>query len=157
MDEKVLRPAQAAEGPETPIRRRYTTILERQRIHQQAFRERVVAAYRSQCAMCRLRHGSLLDAAHIVPDSAPDGEPRVSNGLSLCKLHHAAFDSLLVSVTPDYAIQVKASVLEEEDGPVLEHGLKGLHGVAIQLPTRTTERPDRDSLAWHLDRFRRAA
>jgi len=99
-------------------------MLVRQRIHQQAFRERVVAAYRSQCAMCRLRHASLLDAAHIVPDSE-EGEPKVSNGLALCKLHHAAFDGFLVSVTPDYGIQVRTSVLEEEAGPILEHGLEG--------------------------------
>jgi putative restriction endonuclease len=109
-------------------------MLVRQRIHQQAFRERVVAAYRSQCAMCRLRHASLLDAAHIVPDSE-EGEPAVSNGLALCKLHHAAFDNFLVSVTPDYSIQVRASVLEEEDGPILEHGLKGIQGWSFNCRT----------------------
>jgi putative restriction endonuclease len=125
VDDKVVPPEEVREDPETALRRRYTTILVRQRIHQQAFRERVVAAYRSQCAMCRLRHAELLDAAHIVPDSA-EGEPRVSNGLSLCKLHHAAFDSFLISVTPEYSIEVKPSILEEEDGPMLEHGLKGI-------------------------------
>ena len=147
---------QGSIGPETAIRRRYATTLVRSRIHQQAFRERVVAAYCSQCAMCRLRYASLLDAAHIVPDSE-EGEPKVSNGLALCKLHHAAFDSFLVSVTPDYDIQVRASVLEEEDGPMLEHGLKGLQGVVIQLPSRSSEHPDRGSLARHFDKFRSAA
>jgi putative restriction endonuclease len=156
VDDKVVALEQGAEDPETAIRRRYATTVVRQRIHQQAFRERVVAAYRSQCAMCRLRHAELLDAAHIVPDSA-EGEPRVSNGLSLCKLHHAAFDNFLVSVTPDYSIEVRPSILEEEDGPMLEHGLKGLRGLVIQLPTRTVERPDRDALARHLERFRNAA
>jgi hypothetical protein len=34
----------------------------------------------------------LLDAAHILPDGHPKGEPVVPNGLALCKLHHAAFD-----------------------------------------------------------------
>jgi putative restriction endonuclease len=156
VDDKLLAPEKIAEDPETPIRRRYATMLVRQRIHQQAFRERVVAAYRSQCAMCRLRHASLLDAAHIVPDSE-EGEPKVSNGLALCKLHHAAFDSFLVSVTPDYNIQVRESVLKEEDGPILEHGLKGIHGVVIQLPNRTSEHPDRDSLARHFEKFQTAA
>jgi putative restriction endonuclease len=60
----------------------------------------------------------------------------VSNGLALCELHHAAFDSFLVFVTPDYSIHVKSSILEEEDGAVLDHGLKWLHGLVIQLPTR---------------------
>jgi len=67
---------------------------------------------------------------------------------------NAAFDSFLVSVTPDYAIQVRPSILEEEDGPMLEHGLKGLQGVVIQLPGRTAERTHPEALAWHLERFR---
>lgn len=156
VDEKMLVSEEVADDPEISIRRRYATTLVRHRIHQQAFRERVVAAYRSQCAMCRLRHDELLDAAHIVPDSE-EGEPKVSNGLALCKLHHAAFDSFLVSVTPDYGIQVRASILEEEDGPVLKHGLQGLHGAIIQLPRRSSEWPNRDSLAQHFERFRSVA
>jgi putative restriction endonuclease len=82
----------------------------------------------------------------------------VSNGLSLCKLHHAAFDSFRLSVTPDRSIQVRPSILEEEEeGPVLEHELKGLDGLVIQLPSRAWDKPDRDSLARHLETFRRAA
>ncbi len=83
-------------------------------------------AVRQRCRLApclfRLRNAELLDAAHIVPDSAAGGEPRVSNGIALCKLHHAAFDRFLVSLTPDYSIQVRPSILAEEDGPVLEQG-----------------------------------
>jgi hypothetical protein len=46
--------------------------------------------------------------------------------LSLCKLHHSAIRAFIIGVTPDYIIQVRADILEEEDGPVLQHGLKGL-------------------------------
>ena len=73
-------------------RRRYATSQVRHRLHQQGFRERVLAAYREQCAMCRLRHPELLEAAHIIPDTEPGGDPIVPNGLSLCRLHHGAFD-----------------------------------------------------------------
>lgn len=156
VDEKSIAPDQIGSSAEASIRRQYATRLVRQRIHQQAFRERVVAAYRSQCAMCRLRHAELLDAAHIIPDSE-EGEPVVTNGLALCKLHHAAFDQLLLSVTPDYSIQVRRSILLEEDGPVLEHALKGLQGVVIQVPHRSQDQPDRDHLAQHFERFRSAA
>src|SRR5689334_542497 len=55
------------------IRRRYVTRLVRQRLHQQAFRERVLDAYRQHCAICRLRHEELLEAAHIVADRDPEG------------------------------------------------------------------------------------
>ena len=98
-------------------RRRYVTRELQVRLHQRSFRERVLRAYRSRCAVCRLRHHELLDAAHIVPDSEA-GAPRVPNGLALCKLHHAAFDKLFVGVRPDGIIEVRRDILEEEDGPM---------------------------------------
>lgn len=94
VDERQLVNAAPSNGPaEAELRRRYVTRLVRQRLHQQAFRERVLEAYREHCAICRLRHHELLEAAHIVADTDPEGEPLVSNGLALCKLHHAAFDA----------------------------------------------------------------
>jgi hypothetical protein len=44
----------------------------------------------------------------------------VENGLSLCKLHHSAYDAFIIGVTPDYVIQVRADILEEE--PPLSFG-----------------------------------
>ena len=82
-------------------RRRYATRELQVRLHQRSFRERVLRAYRSQCALCRLRHHELLDAAHIVPDSEA-GPPSVPNGLALCKLHHAAFDKMFVWHTTEW-------------------------------------------------------
>ena len=73
------------------VRREYVTSLTRRRLHQGAFRERVLLAYQQQCAFCRLRHHELLDAAHIIPDTEPGGDPVVQNGICLCRLHHAAF------------------------------------------------------------------
>ena len=43
-------------------------------------------AYRECCAVCRLRHAELLDAAHILPDGHPKGEPIVQ-GFHLQALH----------------------------------------------------------------------
>ena len=60
-------------------------------------------------------------------DRDPEGEPKVSNGLALCKLHHAAFDCHIIGVNPDYRVEVRVDVLEEIDGPMLEHGLQGFH------------------------------
>ena len=137
-------------------RRDYVTSTFRRRLHQRLFRERVLSAYRERCAMCRLRHRELLDAAHIVADRDPAGEPRVSNGLSLCKLHHAAFDNLFITVDPDYRVVVRRDVLEEEDGPMLRHGLQELHGVVIGLPRRGEWLPSREGLEERLGRFRRA-
>lgn len=115
-------------------RRSYITTTVRQRIHQRSFRERVLRAYQEQCALCRLRHEELLDAAHIIPDGEPDGDPIVPNGLALCKLHHAAFDRQFLAVRPDYLIAVRKDILEETDGPMLIHGLKEMHEKRIILP-----------------------
>lgn len=97
-------------------------------------------AYRIHCAMCRLKRRELLDAAHIIPDSDPDGHPEVSNGLSLCKIHHAAFDRGIIGVRPDYVIQVREDVLKEEDGPMLKYGLQVPHNLELLLPMRTADR-----------------
>lgn len=144
---------EAREGGEE-VRRRYVTSLTRVRLHQRAFRERVLEAYRRECAFCRLRHEELLDAAHIVPDAHPEGEPTVSNGMSLCRLHHAAFDRHFVGVTPDYELRVRPDILEEEDGPTLVHGLQALEGERLRLPRRRDDRPERELLERRWDEFR---
>ncbi len=146
----------AAEDDSEP-RRAYVTATFRRRLHQVAFRERVIRAYRARCALCRLRHLSLLDAAHITPDSDPEGEPVVSNGLALCKLHHAAFDSFFFAVRPDYVIEVRPSILAESDGPMLVVGLQEIHGRQIELPNRTAHLPDPQRLARRYDLFRAAS
>jgi len=85
--------------------------------------------------MCRLKHWELLDAAHIIPDSGPDGHPEVSNGLSLSKTHYAAFDRGIIGVRPDYVIEVREDVFKEVDGPMLKHGLKAPHKSELLHPS----------------------
>jgi putative restriction endonuclease len=137
-------------------RRRYVTATFRRRVHQRAFRERVLAAYQEQCAMCRLRHHELLDAAHIIADSHERGEPRIGNGLALCKIHHAAFDGHFLGVRPDYQIEVRRDILEEKDGPMLRYGLQEMNGRRIVTPRRTEWRPDRGLLEERYAAFRLA-
>lgn len=134
-------------------RRKYVTSLVRQRLHQRGFRERVLEAYKRQCALCRLRHAELLDAAHIIPDGEPGGEPVVENGIALCKLHHAAFDGFFLGIRPDYVVEVRGDILEEQDGPMLLHGLQELHGSKILLPRSSKRRPSQDRLEVRYDRF----
>jgi putative restriction endonuclease len=45
-----------------------------------------------------------VDAAHIIPVSDPRGDDEVTNGLALCRLHHAAYDIGLVGVRSDYRV-----------------------------------------------------
>jgi putative restriction endonuclease len=127
--------------------RAYAERTTRARLHQPAFRAKVMNAYASSCATCSLRHVELLDAAHIVADADRNGFATVTNGLCLCKIHHAAYDRNLLGVTPDYVVQIDEALLDEIDGPVLRHGLQDMHGMPLSVPHRVGDRPDRDALA----------
>ena len=137
---------------EDPLERRYAVRETRVRLHQRRFRGRVVPAYRTQCAICQLKELRLLDAAHIVGDAQELGEPAVSNGLSLCAIHHRAFDQNLVGVSPDYIVHVSRRLREDEDGPMLDL-LKVFHEAPLLVPTRAADQPDRDRLETRFCRF----
>ena len=62
--------------------------------------------------------------------------------MSLCRLHHAAFDRLLLGVHLDYVIHVRPDILYEIDDPMLRHGLRGSQGHRILVPSRRVKRPD---------------
>lgn len=138
-------------------RRAYVTVLTQRRLHQQGFRERVLRAYQEQCAICRLRHDELLDAAHILPDGHPKGEPIVPNGLALCALHHAAFDRNILGIRPDFVVEVRMDILSEKDGPMLQHGLQGFQGTTILRPSSRVLWPRSEFLAERYEDFRRAS
>jgi putative restriction endonuclease len=135
--------------------RRYAQVVVNQRLHQRPFRDRVLLAYGSQCALCRLRHPPLLDAAHIKED-ADGGEPVVTNGMAMCAIHHRAFDAHVLTIKPNYRIEISERVLAEHDGPTLQHALQNLHGEPISLPRHRAEQPDRDLLEERYVRFRAA-
>lgn len=143
--------------PAEEARRSYITATVRQRVHQRSFRERVLNAYRAQCALCRLRHEELLDAAHIIPDTEPEGEPVVSNGIALCKLHHAAFDRQFLAVRPDYVVEIRSDILMESDGPMLLHGLKEMHQRRLIVPMAKEHLPNPEFLEKRYQRFLVAA
>ncbi len=137
------------------VLRRYLRAETTRRLHQPVFRSMVMRAYNTRCAVCELRHSVLLDAAHIVEDRHDLGVAAVRNGLALCKIHHAAYDAGILGVTPKLSIEIRDDVLHEIDGPLLEHGLKGLHGQRLRiLPMRRAERPDPELLEIHYSRFR---
>lgn len=144
----------APDSPMEAAMRRYVMRETKARLHQPVFRATVMRAYATRCAVCSLRHPELLDAAHIVPDSFEAGIASVTNGLALCRIHHAAYDRLILGVRPDYVVQIRHDLLDEIDGPMLEHGLKLRHGQPLMnLPANRREHPDRELLALTFERF----
>jgi putative restriction endonuclease len=146
-DDRLPHPADLA------LRREYAEAVIRQRLHQPVFRHRVLIAYSSQCALCRLRHAELLDAAHIKED-AEGGLPVVPNGLAMCAIHHRAFDNNVVGIRPDFVVEVRSDVLTERDGPTLRHALQGVHESKIDLPRNRNSWPDVQLLEERFERFR---
>lgn len=127
--------------------RRYAQRLTKQRLHQPVFRSQVLLAYESKCAICRIRHTELLDAAHIIEDGKPHGQAIVPNGISLCKIHHAAFDANIVGIRPDLTLHVRDDVMDEVDGWMLKGGIQGVHNRRLDVvPAKKSLRPDPDRL-----------
>ena len=146
-----------ADPSESAAERRYALREVKTRLHQATFRSAVITAYGGRCALSGLPESRLLDAAHIAADSDELlGQPIVNNGLPLSKLHHAAFDSHLIGISPDYRIVVSDRLMSVRDGPTLE-ALKGLNGGMVILPHRRQDFPDRERLAIRFEAFRNAS
>lgn len=102
-------------GVPAPRRIVFRAVAVRYRAHD--FRDRVLTAYGSQCAVCDAQLG-LVDAAHISPVSFEGSTDETSNGVALCKLHHFAFDTALISFDHRYKVEVSKGRLDdlEDDG-----------------------------------------
>ena len=135
----------------------YGDALVKTRLHQPAFRFQVLKAYNQTCTFCGLKHPELLDAAHIIADNEPDGNPEVPNGLSLCKIHHVSYDQKIIGITSDYEIKVREDVLEEVDGPMLKYGIQSLEGKFLLLPKRKEDYPDKNKLDRRFEEFKKKA
>ena len=68
--------------------------------------------------------------------------PVVPNGVAMCAIHHRAFDADVLGIRPDYVVQVRQDVLEEQDGPTLRHALQAIHGEKLLLPRQRAARPN---------------
>ncbi len=143
-------------GGAPPLLKAYATTTVKVRLHQRRFRQLVVIAYGESCAVCRLHHAELLDAAHILEDRDERGRPEVPNGLALCGVHHGAYDANIMGIAPDQRIHIRRDILNEVDGPMLRHGLQEMHGSLIRVPKRVELQPRGEYLEERFARFRAA-
>ncbi len=142
--------------PESEDSRRYVQQTVKRRIHQREFRGKVLHAYENRCAVCRLAHPELLDAAHIIPDSHERGVAAVTNGLSMCKIHHSAYDANFLGIDSNYRVHINRDLLHEQDGPMLKHGLQEMHGSLLTIPRASRLRPDKSALDQRFEAFQSA-
>jgi len=107
------------------------------------FRPLVLQAYRSTCAICGTAL-KLVDAAHIIPVSDPRGDDDVTNGLALCRLHHAAYDTGLIGVRSDYTVILNSAAARRLEQVRLDGGLAAFRAGlpnAIRVPNELEVRP----------------
>lgn len=133
------------------IQRAYGETTVQTRLHQAYFRRDVLTVYRNRCAVCDLRVRPLLQGAHIVPDSHAAGIAHVQNGLSLCALHHAAYDRSILRVGPDYVISVEQEWIEASDH-FAKASLVEFDGRSIATPAASEHRPSPELLRWRFER-----
>lgn len=141
------------------VRHDFSTELEepiesKKKIREPGFRRAIMRIYDYTCAVCELQiltlsGESVTEAAHIIPFRKSNNDD-VRNGISLCKLHHWAFDRYLFSVDEIYNVTV--SDLMTEQGP-MEWKLTMLNGKGILLPEREELYPAQEALAWHREKM----
>jgi len=108
------------------------------------FRIRVYDAYNNKCAMCGISL-ELIEAAHIVPHSHELGTDEIENGISLCALHHTAYDRSLIFFNEKLDILINESKMEYLEKVGLDSGIRKFEKLAfdkIQLPKNNTLRPN---------------
>jgi putative restriction endonuclease len=131
------KPTATSDMPESPVR-------------SAAFRSVIMKLYDYTCAACRLRivtsdGGSAVDAAHIIPFSVSHDDG-IGNGLALCKIHHWAFDSGLLSLDDRYKLLVSGAF--DEAGPTALL-LRNLRDKPILLPPQKPFHPALHAVRWH--------
>ena len=127
-----------------------TPIVQENLTRSAAFRREIMRMYNYTCAVCQLRiltasGESVTEAAHIIPFSVSQNDD-VRNGISLCKLHHWAFDKGLISVSENYRVMIARLI--ESEGPV-ESMLSVFRNSAVLLPEHDQLYPSQNALDWH--------
>ncbi len=114
------------------------------------FRKEVLRAYNYQCAVCgydlRMDDVSVgLEAAHIKWKQF-HGPCDVSNGLTLCAVHHKAFDKGAFSITEDFKVKLSDSL---NGGEQAQRLFFDFEDKPIRLPKRENWMPNVGHLSWH--------
>jgi putative restriction endonuclease len=118
-----------------------------------AFRKAVIAAYGGRCAMCgggaTAPDGrSEIEAAHVIPRGMA-GADDVRNGLALCRLHHWAFDNMLLGVSAGRMIVCPPHVAAIAGNAALAQ----LDGAPLIAPEDDELAVDDFAIGWAYERF----
>lgn len=129
-----------------------------QSIRDRGFRQAVISSYGNKCSVCGLKLNSPdkkiweVEAAHIIPHSY-NGKDEILNGISLCRLHHWAFDVGWFSITDEYGVIIsnEYNYSSSEIGKMFDvdviNSLKEKN--RILLPHKVEFFPHKKAISWH--------
>ena len=125
--------------------------LIKQRVHQQFFRQAVLASYNGACCITGLSNPELLVASHIKPwkDSTSNEKTDPQNGLCLNSLHDKAFDRGFITISDKYEIIVSNKIRDICNGESVDKFFNVLKGHKINLPEKFL--PQKEYLQYHND------
>lgn len=114
-----------------------------------AFSDDVKKIYDYQCAVCKIKRLNKkgkpeVEAAHIYPKEK-NGPDKVINGISLCRLHHWAFDNGLLAISDNYEVIVPDWIKNDEN----YEDIYKLEGYKVILPTNNQFQPHKIYLEAH--------
>lgn len=118
------------------------------RVNQSFFRSSILASYNNTCCITGLNQSELLIAGHIKPWSV-DEKNRLNprNGIAINALHDRAFENGLITITPEYKIQISNVILKQKRTEALEKYFLQYENKDIILPSRFL--PDIEFLKYH--------
>jgi putative restriction endonuclease len=125
------------------------------RVNQSFFRSSILASYNSTCCITGINQSELLIAGHIKPWSS-DEQNRLNprNGIAINALHDKAFETGLITITPDYKIKVSNVLFKQKKSDSLEKYFFQYDNKDILLPSKFL--PDVEFLKYHNEtRFQR--
>lgn len=126
-------------------------------IRKRAFRQAVVEAYDYKCAVCGLKLNSPdmntweVQAAHIIPHNK-NGKDDIWNGISMCHIHHWAFDIGWFTFFDNYSIQLSSKIkeLNKDYGKVNSiEILRNIENKQLYLPKNKDNFPHMSAIQWH--------
>jgi putative restriction endonuclease len=128
-------------------------------LRSRGFRQAVIEVYGCKCAVCGLKINSPdnllweVEAAHIVPYSSK-GKDDIWNGLSLCRLHHWAFDVGWFSLENNFRIISSSKIQSLQNGFGKLNGYDFLSHLTsknlfVMLPDSENNHPHISAIGWH--------
>jgi hypothetical protein len=143
-----------------PFEKKKVSLISKEfKIRYRGFRLAILDSYDFSCALCGLKlfspNGNRweVEAAHIVPHRL-EGKDDIWNGISLCRLHHWAFDVGWFTIDDNFRVLTSSNIerLSKDLGRTRNYEFvkqlsKG--NIKLALPTNKNHHPHPVVIRWH--------